>query len=293
MIGVSASGLGKRCALVLPLLFWTALSTAAGPGRPPPWKATVSAVEYRPADFDDSAGGLELDRIGVEMGLSLPLYGGLVSLRFGQEQSTYRADDARFAGERRADAAEVAIGATYRRREPGWRWFASAGLIDGVAGVADFGDGTYLELGFGAMKQIGDDLLIGVRFNGREGIEHDPIYRVLPLIDYRIDDRNRIGLVRSFDPAFGYSHRLEGGTNIYLAVRLGTRQFRLDDRQALLDKERGLRVGGIFSKHRGFSTEVFAGIVERELEFSRDGSELSSPDLEAGPFYGFAATFRF
>lgn len=249
--------------------------------------------DYRRADLDGADGGLAVSRVGVELVYSLPLAGGLLSLEFEQEDSAYRSDDSIFAGAGRADVAAIAIGAGYRRRVAAWRWFVGARLIDAVAEQAEFGEGGYAELSVGGLYAVNEGLLVGLMINGRGGIEADAEASLIPLIEYRIDARNRIGLVRSVEPAIGYSHRFPGGNELYFGAHLATRQFRIDDRSAAVDRERGWRVGGIFRNRRGFATEVFTGLVTRELDFRGDGPGLVDSGVERTPLLGLAASFRF
>ena len=282
-----------RCLLVLVLPWVVTVGAAGSPPERTPWRATALMTDFRAADFDGVDGRLAVDRIGVEMGLNLPYGGGLVTLRFSQESTGYRGDNDLFAGGGNADVAALGFGVTYRRWEDEWRGFIRTDLFDSVSDAVDFGDGGYLELISGAVYSLNERLDIGLIASAESRIEGDPVFRLLPAFEYRFDERNRIGLLRTADPAFGYSYSFDQGHLFYIALQQGGRQFRVDDKLAAVDKERGMRIGGSFRSGKGLTTEAYVGTAERELDFYRNGSRQKGMDLKSVAFYSLAARLRF
>jgi hypothetical protein len=260
------------------------------------------AVDVRAAsraDLDEG-GELAVRRSALRVGRRVPT--GERSgwwLAFRAEGSRYDADDGALGlADPPRSAGESTLLAAYEDRGRARQWFAAASLLSGLEEGARESESLRLKGAAGVLWRAGEGLYLGVGAVARTHLEDDPSVFPFPLVEWRIDERSRLGVVRSADPGLGYSVRASEGLELYLALVWEERQYRLDDDPgpadaALTDEELALRLGAIVRRPSGLEAELFVGASRRALVLDADGHEAASDDVDPAALLGVSVGWRF
>ncbi len=265
-------------------------ATPAPAEKPSPWGADVKAALYSNTHFSDINENLTLSRFGVDLLYSTDAIGGLWNFRLGLEESDYSSSDSTFT-----NAKEAALGATYTRQGERWSWFATLNLNEGDGDRVDFGEGTYFEGGAGIGYAFSDKLMLGVGVIGRTQLEDNSVFYPMPIIEWTISERCRIGTVRSSDPSFGFTYQASPQLDLYLDLVYQQRQYRVDPgvmaNAAFVDEEKGLRTGLIYHLRHDLRAELYVGEADRRLLLSADGSQIADEHVDTAFAFGFGFTW--
>lgn len=254
------------------------------------WGADFKTAFYSNEPFSDIGENLSLSRVGVDLLYSTDALGGLWNFRLGLEESDYRSSDSTFT-----NAKEAALGATFTRQNERWSWFATLNLNEGDGDRADFGDGTYFEGGGGIGYAFGDTLVLGLGVIGRTQLEEDPALYPMPLVEWTLSERARIGTVHSSDPSFGFTYQVSPQLDAYLDLVYQQRQYRVAPgvmaHAAFVDEEQGLRTGLIYHLRSDLRAELYVGEANRRLLLSVDGNQVANEHVDTALAFGLGFTW--
>jgi len=282
--------------LVLCALVWGGPTAAADPEKP--WSVGVDLTGAEETDFDDIPGDLSTGRTRLRLDRRLGDQEHRWIFRAAYEGSSYDFGDGQFGGSDQFDTNELALGGVYAATpEDGHTWFVVVNALSGTDDEASFGDGGYGRFGGGVAFKVNPKLRLGFAVVATTLLEEDPDVTAAPLVDWRINEKHRIGFVRSADPSIGYTYLWNDPLDLYVSLNRDLRQFRIDedtlDDAAFVDDERSLRVGLIWTPNPTFRGELFVGAAQRTLELDVDDDEVASEDLDAGGIGGISATINF
>ena len=282
--------------LVLCTLAWGAAAVAAEPEKP--WSVGLDVSGAEETDFQDIPGDLSTGRTKVRFDRRLGDEEHRWIFRAAYEGSSYDFGDGTLGGSDQFDTNELALGGVYAATpEDGHAWFVVLNALSGTDDEASFSDGGYGRVGGGVAFKVNPKLRLGFAVVATTLLEEDPDVIAAPLVDWRINEKNRIGFVRSADPSIGYTYLWNDALDLYVSLNRDLRQFRIDedtlDNAAIVDDERSLRVGLIWTPNTTFTGELFVGAAQRTLELDVDDDEVQSEDLDAGGMGGISATIHF
>ncbi len=261
------------------------------PERPAPRRRAVAldAREFERVDLDDVGGEDAVSRYAArfERKWILGERSGW-KLRVRQEESEYDFRGDAFGGlDGLDDMSETTVGVSYwSAGRNGRSYFALVNASSGVADGADFDDGVFFKTFGGVLWQASETVQWGIGLVGRTELEDDPSVFAFPLIEWRIDERSKIGFVQSSDPGLGFTRKLEEALDLYVGLQFSQRQYRLDDDDvddgAFVDEEQSVRVGLIWDEGAGLNADVFTGFGKRELFLDVDDDEVADDETETG-----------
>jgi hypothetical protein len=256
------------------------------------------------ADFDETAGDVSISRLGADFGVRHAINPRL-ALRFGAgvEHSVYDFSGATGLVSGTADPYNdvtitvLSLGGEYTPSQTD-AWFFGGFVRSAGEGGSDFGDTISGGVTGGYRHAFSESFALGVGAAVGTELEGDVYVIPFPIIDWRINDRwrlgtgERAGLVLSYKASDRWTLGAEGGYE--------RREYRLDENGPLpsgVVDERRVPVAAFatFSASENF---VVTGRVGTHLltnfEFENAaGNKISEDDAEAAIGFGVDLTVRF
>ena len=258
------------------------------------------------SDLSDGPGDVAVTRAFAGVAARFPvLEATQLTLGIESEYSWYDFSGATaFApsGEPWDDVQEIALSLGVQHRVSEQWTVTVGGTIDSSLEIgADFGDSLTYGGAIGAVYSFSEDLSLGLAVGIRSQLEDDVLVLPLPVIDWRINERWRVGSVRDFGVVgLGVTFTPSEKWSFVLSSGVQAREFRLDDEGAAPDGVGrdwrvpiALRAG--YTVTPNFVVAVFGGVdVWGELTLDdRNGNEIAEDELEPAAFVGGGVTIRF
>lgn len=306
--------------LTVPLLLTVAGSTLHAQSdtdpaaeAPEPRRAVAYELSLEPSlstagDFDDAGGDLSVVRVGAQFGVRLPVgERNTLGLRVANEHSWYDFSGPVALVPGTDDPFEhvsiLQLGVTFTSRvNDRWSWIAGASIESAAEDGADFSDSLTYAGSAGVQHEVADGLRVGVLLSVSSRLEDDVRVLPLPLIEWQIDERWRLGPWPLAGRAGAYALTYSPSEAWTLGVAAGyqAREFRLDDGGPVPDgvgRDRRLPVAvvGQWTPRPSVLVRGFAGAdVYSEIEVLDASGDTIGEDRSDTPFtFGVSATLRF
>ena len=260
------------------------------------------------ADFDDVGGEVGVTRVGGRFTASMAMPPkSRLSLSFGSEHSWYEFDGpvtlAPGTNEPFDHVSLYDVGLNFTTQiDDQWSLILGGAIQSGMEDGADFGDSlTYAGL-IGTQYKASDSLTLGVGIAVSSRLEDNVRVIPVPLIEWKIDERWRLGTWDMGYEGMGYALTYAASDELTLGLAAGyqSRSFRLNEDGPVPDgvaRDRSIPVGVVLAwkPSKQFDLRGFAGAnfgAEYEV-LDAGGSQVGEDQSDPALSFGISASFRF